>query len=112
MQNTINFALGTIAFTAAFSVLLHDTQIDRAATAAISAPVAALGYAAADIKSKMGIKAGEAHVHVERVSLSKISGLRSTLPRIDPRDGDRNTKKQNKVAFLGSNSAETIWPSV
>lgn len=111
MQNTINIALASIAFTAAFSVLLHDTQVDRAAAAALAAPVAALGYAAADMTAK-SVKSSDPHVHVERVSLAKISGLRSTLPRVDPRDDDRHTKKHNKIALLGSNSAETIWPSV
>jgi hypothetical protein len=58
------------------------------------------------------MKSSDAHVHVERVSLDKVSGLRSTLPRLNPKDDDRHEFKQRKVAFLGAGSAETIWPSI
>lgn len=108
LKTIINTILSSLALATAFGVILHDTQLDRATAVAIAVPVAALGYAAADAS----IKAGDAHVHVERVSLAKISGLRTTLPRLNPREDDRHARKQNKIAFLGAGSAETVWPSI
>ena len=108
LKNIINIILGSIALATAASVLLHDTQLDRALTVAIALPVATIGYAGADA----AIKSDASHIHVERVSLAKISGLRTALPCLNPRENTVHAKKQGKVAFLGPDSAESLWPSI
>ena len=108
LKNTINIIFGSVALATAFSVLLHDTQLDRAVSVAIALPIATLGYAASDAT----LKATDGHIHVERVSLARISGLRTALPCLNPRENTFHAKKQQGVAFLGPDSAETLWPSV
>lgn len=94
----------TIATT--FGVLIHDTQIDRASTLALSVPAALVGYAAADAASKSGD-----HVHVERASVGhRLGALRSSMPRVQPRDDDRRYI-QTKKLYFGTGDTISLWPS-
>jgi hypothetical protein len=105
LQNIINsFAIAfTVATTA--GVLVHDTQIDRATTVALALPAAVASLAAVD----SAIKSGDAHVHVERVSLNHA--LRASVPRLQPRDDDRRYVQTKRMSLnVGDNSV--IWPSV
>ena len=93
--------------TATFGVLVHDTQIDRATTVALTAPAAFASFAAVDVLTK-----SSEHVHVERASMPKhMAALRATLPRIQPRDDDRRYVQSKKLNFTASNGSY-IWPSV
>lgn len=88
-------------------VMVHDTQIDRATTVALVAPMAFIGYAAVDT----AIKSSDPHVHVERASVGHhLASLRSTLPRLQPREDGRNT--QAKKLFYNNSDNSIIWPSV
>jgi hypothetical protein len=108
LKNIIHIILGIIATATALGVVLHDTQLDKAMTMAIALPISTIGYVGADA----ALKASDGHVHVERVSLAKMSGLRSAHPCINPRDNTLHMKKQSKIAFLGPDTASTLWPSV
>lgn len=109
MLNTIiNPFIMLFALFTTTGVLVHDTQIDRAAMFAITVPAAIIGYAGLDT----AIKSGDAHTHVERVSGPKhLNTLRATLPRIQPRDDDRRYL-QNKKIYFGGADGTSIWPSV
>jgi hypothetical protein len=107
-KNILQLILGFIAFATAFGVVLHDTQLDKATTVAIAMPAIAMGYAAADV----AIKSSDAHIHVERVSLSRYVNLRSSLPRLNPKDDERFVHKEQKVAFIGPSSSNSLWPSI
>ena len=107
LKTTINTIIGILALATSVSVLLHDTQLDKALTMAIALPISTIGYAAADT----ALKASDGHIHVERVSLGKSSGLRTSLPCSNPRDNVLYVKK-NKAVYLGPDTSSTIWPSV
>ena len=85
-------------------MLVHDTQLDRAATLAII-PAALATYAAVDIKSDGG------HTHVERMSGPKSNALRVPVPRIQPRD-DNRSYLLNKSGYAGGLDTTRLWPSV
>lgn len=89
-------------------VLVHDTQIDRAASVAIALPVALVSYAAID----SAVKSNDPHLHVERAAIGNhLSTLRATLPRLQPRDDDRRYV-QSKKLYFDSGDTSFIWPSV
>jgi len=93
---------------AAFGVLVHDMQVDRAATVAMALPAAIASYAAIDTV----LKSSEHHVHVERTSAPKhINALRMTLPRIQPRDDERRYTQGKKLVYT-TGDTNYIWPSV
>jgi hypothetical protein len=97
------FTLATAA-----GVLLHDTQVDRATSAAIAMPaVAAVTYMAIDNATKTN-----EHIHVERAHAAhQKMTLRASLPRLQPRDDDRRYQLSKKLYFGGADN-EYIWPSV
>jgi hypothetical protein len=81
----------------AFGVLMHDTQVDRAAQLAIIAPSSFSDFAVADASSK-----ATEHVHVERVSV--LNASRSSNPNNQPRDDHRRYIQPKKtVTSSGSN---------
>jgi hypothetical protein len=107
LQTVINPLLISFTLFTTFGVLVHDTQVDRAATLALAIPAATIvSYAAVDTASK----SGDSHVHVERFSSARqLADIRSNVPRLQPRDDDVRffqTKKQ-----FGSDPT-TLWPSV
>lgn len=90
----------------ALGVLMHDTQIDQAASVAIVTPAAYSDFAVADAASK-----SNEHVHVERVSVTNQgSSVRTNLLKIQPRDDDRRYVQSKKYVSSGSGSG--LWPSV
>lgn len=98
----ITFTLATTT-----GVLVHDTQLDRAAMFALATPIAIIGYAGID----NAIKNGDSHTHVERVSAPKhIAAFRTNLPRLQPRDDDRRYLQNKKIYFGGADSTG-LWPS-
>lgn len=91
-----------------FGVLIHDTQLDRAATVAIALPAVVATYAAVD----SAIKGGEAHLHVERVSAHQnMSAIRGLQPRLQPRDDSHRSTPAKKFA-LGAHENTSLWPSI
>lgn len=110
MIQIINPLALLFTLTTTFGVLIHDTQLDRAAVAYV-VPVIFAGYALVD--TSMKVADGNSHVHVERVHGPKgfASTIRSTLPRIQPRDDDRRHIQSKKIFYSGGN-ANYIWPSV
>lgn len=96
----------TIATTV--GVLVHDMQIDRATTVALALPTALATFAAVDSLTK----SGEQHVHVERANMpNQLGALRTTLPRVQPRDDDRRYI-QSKKLYFGTTDSGYLWPSV
>lgn len=98
--------LFTIATT--FGVLVHDTQIDRAASAALMVPAALVSFAAID----QVIKSGDQHMHIERISIpNQLGSLSSNSPRTQPRDDDRRYQ-QTKKLYFGARNNDYSWPSI
>ena len=108
MYQIINPLAFLFTVTTTFGVLLHDTQLDRAAITYV-VPVAFATYAAVDT----AIKSSESHVHVERVHGPKgfASTIRAHIPRVQPRDDDRRYI-QSKKLYFGTDGSGYLWPSV
>lgn len=83
-----------LALFAAVGILVHDTKIDKAVSLAL--PVAAITFG---VGSHVFDLSGQAHTHVERVSLNQAF---STIPRAQPRDDHRRYYLQ-KYLSRGSN---------
>lgn len=106
MQSITNPLLIGITLSTAFGLLMHDTQLDRAAAVALTAPAALITYAAADFAMK-----SIDHVHVEKSSgVHGTTSLRAITPRTPPRDDDRRYVQSKKTVFNGGNSS-SLWPS-
>ena len=107
MSPLINNLL-SISLIAATSVgvLAHDTQVDKAAVVAFTAPAALAAFALADIASK-----SHEHVHVEKVSSSSNLGYSRFVPKVPPREENRRYIQEKKLAIIDGD-AKTIWPSV
>jgi hypothetical protein len=108
-MNILNFNPLPLVFTLAttFGVLLHDTQVDRAATVALTLPTALATYAAVD----SAIKFAE-HVHVEKVSVgAHLPNFKNAVPRLQARD-DEHRYQQNKRMYFGAGDNGYLWPSV
>jgi len=107
MSATTTPLLISLTLATAFGVLIHDTQIDKATTVALAAPIAMASFAIADLSSK-----SNDHVHVERASAANhLSALRGTIAKTPPRDDDRKYIQSKKIVFGGGNGS-SLWPSV
>lgn len=102
--NPLPFVL--IAATA-FGVVMHDTQVDHAASVAIVAPANFSDFSAADAVSK-----SSEHVHVERVSVAdqRSATHQENVPKTQPRN-DHNKYVQTKK-HVNSSGANGLWPSI
>lgn len=70
----------------ATGVFVHDMQLDKATVTALTIPV----FAGASYDKSSVPQTGANHTHVERGSLSQaLHDLRSTTPRMQPRDDSR-----------------------
>lgn len=85
-----------------FGVLVHDTQVDRAASFAIVLPAIVATYGAADISLKLS----DLHVHTERVSFS------AGQPSMQPRSNDDKKYIVTKRYSVNAFGSEYSWPSV
>lgn len=105
MTPLTNPTLFAFIFATAFGVVMHDSQVDHAASVAITTPTFVSSYAAADAVSK-----SSEHVHVERVSIMNQGNASRNAPRTLPRDNDRRYIQTKKVALHTGNGAG-LWPS-
>jgi len=98
-----------LVFAASFGVLVHDTQIDKAASTAFALPAAFAIYNQPDNI----IKLGDAHVHTESISVVRdIEQLHAGQPRQQTR-GDEDKKYISVKKFTSSTEgSEYHWPSV
>jgi hypothetical protein len=97
-----------LTITTSFGVLVHDTQIDKATTTALALPATIAAFGAADI----ALKLNDPHVHTERFSVAhNLESLRSTQPRIQPRDDSKKYISIKKYVSDGMGS-QYHWPSV
>lgn len=90
-----------ITITTTFGVLLHDTHIDRAATAALALPVAIVAIGAID----KALKLNDPHTHTSRFVLATGSN-----PRTPARDDDKKYVSVKKYVSDGMGS-QYHWPS-
>lgn len=98
-----------LTLSAAFGVLIHDTQVDRAASTIMSTPVAIVSSGESGVSSKMN----DLHVHSERVSVPQnVDELKTSQPRTKPRDGDDKKYVVQKKSSLSLYGSEYIWPSI
>lgn len=108
MQSIVNPLLIAFTLSTTVGVLVHDTQLDKAATLAVALPSAFAAAAAVDF----AVKSDASHTHVERASAPKHApGFRATTPRIQPRDDDHRYFL-NKGGYMGGFDATRLWPSV
>lgn len=103
---TLNPIPVLISLTAAFSVLVHDSQIDFAAITVMAVPAAIIS---GDIAS-LGLADAGQHVHGERTSGSRT--MRTTQAATPPRnENDRKFVAQRRL--LGDSfGSEFYWPSI
>jgi len=98
-----------LSLTASFGVLVHDTNIDRAASIAISMPIGLAVVASVDSSFKFS----DQHTHTERVSYaSAIHQIGSEQPRTQTRNGDDKKYIFNKKYVSNTDGSEYHWPSV
>lgn len=98
-----------LTLSAAFGVLIHDTQVDRAASTILSTPSAIVSSGEQGIFSRMN----DLHVHSERVSVSQdVDELKTSQPRVQPRDGDDKKYVVQKKSSLNLYGSEYSWPSI
>jgi hypothetical protein len=92
-----------------FGILVHDTQLDHAASVALALPVAFAIVGTADLS----IKLNDPHLHAERISFSRnIQQLRSSQPRVQTRVSEDKKYIFNKKNNSDSDGSEYHWPSV
>lgn len=103
---TLNPLPVLISLTAAFSVLVHDSQIDFAAMTALAVPAAII---TGDVVG-LGLSDAGQHVHAERSSGSRAT--RSTQAATPPRnENDKKYVAQRRL--LGDSfGSEFYWPSI
>ena len=90
-----------LTLTTSFGVLLHDTQIDRAATTALALPATIAAFGAADVVLKLN----DPHTHIDRFSFA------TNVPRTPARDDDKKYISVKKYVSDGMGS-QYHWPSV
>lgn len=105
-EKIINPAAILIALVTTAGVIIHDTQVDRATTMALTLPSLLASYAVVDL----AVKSSDPHTHVERISGPKHHHLRATVPRVVPRDDDKRHIATKKVGLAHDDLA--LWPSV
>jgi hypothetical protein len=97
-----------LTITTSFGVILHDTQIDRATSTALTIPVAIATFGAAEVVLKLN----DPHIHTERFSApTNAESLRSGQPRTPVRDDDKKYVSVKKYVSDGMGS-EYHWPSI
>lgn len=108
LQTSINSLLITFTLATSAGVLIHDTQVDRAAGLALAVPASLVTYAAVDSV----MKSADAHIHVERVSGPRnVADVRNTMPRLNPRDDEHAAFQTKRLAF-GDIDSTSLWPSI
>lgn len=87
-----------MSLSTAMGVLIHDTRLDKATTAAIALPAIMANY---DINSKFLNFGSDPHTHVERSTLSQVlRDINGRIPRLTPRTDEKKHMMQ-KVAPKG-----------
>lgn len=94
-------------FATAFGVVMHDTQVDKAATTAIMTPASFTNVALADAVSK-----SNEHVHVERTSISSQGSAThaENVPKTHVRNDHNKYVQVKKAVHSGGDNG--LWPSV
>lgn len=91
-----------------FGVLMHDTQVDRATSTALTLPSGFSNYSAADTP----IKLSDPHVHTERINVqNNIEQLHTTQARLQTRDDDKKYVSVKKYVSDGMGSGYH-WPAI
>jgi hypothetical protein len=90
----INPIIVLMSLSTATGILIHDTRVDKATTAAITSSVVSL-----DTTTKLVNPTTDLHTHVERSSLLQIvHDLKTQTPRILPRSDDKRHMLSKYVA--------------
>jgi hypothetical protein len=96
ISNIVNSLALLLSLVTAGSVFVHDTRIDKAAMAATSLPLPSTYEESNASKLLLG---GDAHTHVERVTVSQaMKEFSNGTPRIQPRNDDKNHTLPKRVA--------------
>jgi hypothetical protein len=89
------------------SVLLHDSQFDRAAALAIPVP-----FSTEDV-SDLALMLRDQHTHTERMAVGASSTRSiSVSPSIGPRISDDKKYITSKKMSIASTGSSYVWPSV
>lgn len=90
-----------------FGVVMHDTQVDHAASVAIMAPASFTNIAFADAVSK-----SNEHIHVERASVGAQGSAThaENVPTTQVRNDHNKYVQVKKYAQTGGSNG--LWPSV
>lgn len=90
-------------------ILVHDMHVDRMTTAVASGTAAIATYGLVDNMLKKSD-----HTHVDRAGFDKMPGLamRTSTPKVRPRDEGHRYIQNKKVLFAGGGESNSLWPSV
>ena len=89
------------AIATTFGVLMHDTQVDHAATVAIVNPLSHSSFSSSELLSR-----SNEHIHTE-----KVAGPNQNAPQTQPRNDDRKYVQVKKSVYGGTDS-QGLWPSI
>lgn len=96
-----------VTLTTGMSVLLHDSQFNRAAALAVPVP-----FSTEDV-SDLAMMLRDQHTHSERIYVSGASqGLSISNPSIGPRVSDDKKYITSKKMSIASTGSSYVWPSV
>lgn len=88
-----------------FSVLLHDTHVDKASVAAITVPTAMVSYG---IANTVEIKTNDPHIHTEKVT-GNLRHLLTSQPKLQSRFTDEKKYLNPKKASLHSTAGDDMY---
>lgn len=93
----------------AIGLLIHDMHVDRMAAVVVGTPVALATYGLVDNMLKKSD-----HTHVDRAGFDKMPGtaMRTSTPKVRPRDDGHRYIQNKKVLFAGGGESNSLWPSV
>jgi hypothetical protein len=108
MTSLVNPIPLVLVIATTFGVLMHDTKVDKLATAAIANPSLHSAYGASEVART------NEHVHVEKVSVggqAHANTARFINPRTQVRDDDHRYVQAKKSPHNGGDS-NGLWPSI
>lgn len=88
------FLSASVAVMTLFGLALHDTKVDTMTTFALALPAAIVAYEGASVMLHLS---GDAHTHVESVSLRQIAQKHTSLnPLLPPRHSENKGYRLQK----------------
>jgi hypothetical protein len=96
--DTRKYVAAAVALVTVLGIAVHDTKIDSLTRFALAIPVFAIAYEGASMLAMLGLS-GDAHTHVERVSVERSADRNTSLmPKTPTRHNeDKKYRMQKRV---------------